>query len=99
MMSLGAIVGKRVLAELSSLKVPLCLIPLNLMPLWVWALARFAEPWDKKMMITEGGYTLNAFHFNEVCFPFFTSASRFFAEVVIALQGFLGSAALSEALS
>lgn len=45
------------------------------------------------------GYASSAFHFNEVCFPFFTPTSRFFAEVLITLQVFLGSKALSEMLS
>lgn len=45
------------------------------------------------------GYAFNAFHFNEVCIPFFIPTSRFFAEVLITLQGFLGSTALSEMLS
>lgn len=75
----------------------LSLTVLNLMLLQIWASARFGELQDKKMMIT-GGDT-NAFHFNEVCSPFFTSVSLFFAEVVIALQGFWGSTALSETLS
>lgn len=46
----------------------------------------FGQVW--KTMITEVRYAFNTFYFNEVCFPFFTTACWFFAGVVIALQGF-----------
>lgn len=105
MMSLGAIVGERALAEFCSLK--------NLsqfettksdacMSLGYGQVCRTGGQENDDPTVGVAGvgvHFLMLFILMKFAFPFFTLASWFFAQVVIALQGFFSSAALGEMLS